>query len=116
MFRRKPPAERPAAVHQRAGRSFEVASDRTRAGFRIGTGPVELAAPVAPAAAEPDGPQQPEREFVPGIAARMPRKRVSAGALFRDAAGRILVVEPTYKDSWEIPGGIVEGVSRDSPP
>lgn len=38
----------------------------------------------------------------------MPRKRVSAGALFRDAAGRVLVVEPTYKPTWEIPGGVVE--------
>ncbi len=43
-----------------------------------------------------------------GIAARMPRKRVSAGALVRDPAGRILVVEPTYKATWEIPGGVVE--------
>jgi 8-oxo-dGTP pyrophosphatase MutT (NUDIX family) len=47
-------------------------------------------------------------EFVAGIAARMPRKRVSAGVLYRDGGGRLLVVEPTYKPQWEIPGGVVE--------
>jgi 8-oxo-dGTP pyrophosphatase MutT (NUDIX family) len=38
----------------------------------------------------------------------LPRKRVGAGVLFRDDAGRVLVVEPTYKDTWELPGGAVE--------
>jgi ADP-ribose pyrophosphatase YjhB (NUDIX family) len=33
---------------------------------------------------------------------------MAAGALFRDAAGRVLLVEPTYKDTWELPGGAVE--------
>lgn len=28
--------------------------------------------------------------------------------LFRDAAGRVLLVKPTYKDGWDIPGGYVE--------
>lgn len=37
-----------------------------------------------------------------------PRKRMAAGALFLDATGRVLLVEPTYKDRWEIPGGMVE--------
>ncbi|MEV1118618.1 NUDIX hydrolase [Actinosynnema sp. NPDC049800] len=32
----------------------------------------------------------------------------ASGALFLDALGRVLVVEPTYKDHWEIPGGAVE--------
>lgn len=32
----------------------------------------------------------------------------AAGALFEDAAQRVLIVEPTYKESWEIPGGQVE--------
>jgi 8-oxo-dGTP diphosphatase len=40
--------------------------------------------------------------------ASLPRKRMGAGALFRDAAGRVLLVEPTYKPTWEIPGGTVE--------
>ncbi|MCU1674219.1 MAG: putative hydrolase [Frankiales bacterium] len=37
-----------------------------------------------------------------------PRKRMGAGVLFRDEAGRVLVVEPTYKPDWELPGGAVE--------
>ncbi|MCC8244640.1 NUDIX hydrolase [Saccharothrix luteola] len=32
----------------------------------------------------------------------------ASGALFLDELGRVLVVEPTYKDHWEIPGGVVE--------
>jgi 8-oxo-dGTP pyrophosphatase MutT (NUDIX family) len=35
-------------------------------------------------------------------------KYVSAGALFFDEQGNLLVVKPTYKEGWEIPGGIVE--------
>ena len=38
----------------------------------------------------------------------LPRKRVGAGVLFFDPDDRVLLVEPTYKDYWEIPGGCVE--------
>lgn len=38
----------------------------------------------------------------------MPRKRVAAGLLVVDDAGRVLLVKPTYKPPWEIPGGLVE--------
>lgn len=34
--------------------------------------------------------------------------RVAAGVLFRDRDGRVLLVKPSYKDGWEIPGGYVE--------
>lgn len=34
--------------------------------------------------------------------------RVAAGALFVDDRGRVLLVHPTYKDTWDIPGGYVE--------
>ena len=34
--------------------------------------------------------------------------RVAAGALFVDDQGRVLLVHPTYKDTWDIPGGYVE--------
>lgn len=40
--------------------------------------------------------------------ASLPRKRMAAGALVRDTAGRVLLVEPTYKPTWEVPGGAVE--------
>src|SRR5438132_604987 len=33
---------------------------------------------------------------------------MAAGVLFRDTANRILLVEPSYKPNWEIPGGAVE--------
>jgi 8-oxo-dGTP diphosphatase len=39
---------------------------------------------------------------------RIPKRRMGAGVLFVNAAGDPLLVEPTYKPSWEIPGGIVE--------
>jgi len=35
-------------------------------------------------------------------------KRMAAGVLFCDPARRVLLVEPTYKPQWEIPGGSVE--------
>jgi 8-oxo-dGTP diphosphatase len=38
----------------------------------------------------------------------LPKRRVGAGALLLDGAGNVLMVEPVYKDSWEIPGGVVE--------
>lgn len=40
--------------------------------------------------------------------ATLPRKRMGAGVLLSDAAGRVLLVEPTYKPDWELPGGCVE--------
>ncbi|MGW1159399.1 NUDIX domain-containing protein [Streptomyces sp. NPDC002519] len=39
---------------------------------------------------------------------KLPRKRVAAGVLFFDADGRVMLVDPIYKDPWEIPGGAVE--------
>ena len=38
----------------------------------------------------------------------LPTKRISAGCLFFNEAGDLLVVNPTYKKTWEIPGGAVE--------
>jgi 8-oxo-dGTP diphosphatase len=38
----------------------------------------------------------------------LPRIPASAGALIFDDAGRLLVVNPTYKAHWTIPGGIME--------
>jgi ADP-ribose pyrophosphatase YjhB (NUDIX family) len=38
----------------------------------------------------------------------LPKKRMSAGCLFFDDDGRVLLVKPTYKETWETPVGIVE--------
>lgn len=38
----------------------------------------------------------------------MAKPRVAAGALFFDDQNRVLLVQPTYKDGWDIPGGYVE--------
>jgi 8-oxo-dGTP diphosphatase len=40
--------------------------------------------------------------------ATLPRKRMGAAALLSDDQGRVLLVEPTYKPYFEIPGGVVE--------
>ena len=40
--------------------------------------------------------------------ADLPAIPVSAGALIFDQAGRLLILKPTYKTGWTIPGGIME--------
>lgn len=40
--------------------------------------------------------------------ASLARKRMAAGALCRDQAGRILLVDPVYRETWDLPGGAVE--------
>ena len=44
----------------------------------------------------------------------LPRIPASAGAMIFDAAGRLLILKPTYKKGWTIPGGQVE-VGGESP-
>jgi len=46
----------------------------------------------------------PADEYVASLA----RKRMAAGALFRDRAGGVLLVDPVYRDTWDLPGGAVE--------
>jgi 8-oxo-dGTP pyrophosphatase MutT (NUDIX family) len=38
----------------------------------------------------------------------LPAIPVSAGALLFDKAGRLLILKPTYKSGWTIPGGVME--------
>jgi DNA-binding transcriptional MerR regulator/ADP-ribose pyrophosphatase YjhB (NUDIX family) len=46
----------------------------------------------------------PERaEYLAGL----PKKRTAAGTLFADELGRILLVEPTYRPFWLLPGAVV---------
>jgi 8-oxo-dGTP diphosphatase len=41
-------------------------------------------------------------------AVEVPAIPVSAGALIFDEAGRLLILKPTYKTGWTIPGGVME--------
>jgi pimeloyl-ACP methyl ester carboxylesterase/ADP-ribose pyrophosphatase YjhB (NUDIX family) len=45
--------------------------------------------------------------------AKLPTKRMAADCLFTDQAGRLLVLEPPYKSTWDVAGGVVE---RDESP
>ncbi len=38
----------------------------------------------------------------------VPTIPVSAGALIFDRSGRLLILKPTYKSGWTIPGGVME--------
>ncbi len=38
----------------------------------------------------------------------LPRTRVIGHAVFTDAEGRVLLLHVSYKDEWELPGGVVE--------
>ncbi|MFC1788003.1 NUDIX domain-containing protein [Patescibacteria group bacterium] len=38
----------------------------------------------------------------------LPKKFMAAGALFLNERKEVLIVHPSYKKDWEIPGGIVE--------
>lgn len=43
----------------------------------------------------------------------LPGKRMAAGALFLNARQEILIVKPTYREDWLVPGGVIE---RDESP
>jgi len=43
-------------------------------------------------------------EFLNGL----PKKRMSAGALFRNSVDEVLFVKPNYRDTWLVPGGVVD--------
>ena len=40
--------------------------------------------------------------------AKQARKRVAADVLVRNPAGHVLLVNPTYKPGWDLPGGMAE--------
>ena len=61
----------------------------------VGTGPAYTAAAPPPA---PPATGAPELPAIPA----------SAGALIFDRAGRLLILKPTYKSGWTIPGGVME--------
>ncbi|CAM5532267.1 NUDIX domain-containing protein [Streptomyces aurantiogriseus] len=47
--------------------------------------------------------------------ASLPRVLAGAAALFRDAEGRVLLVEPNYRDGWALPGGTIESDDGETP-
>ncbi|MFF1543359.1 NUDIX domain-containing protein [Streptomyces sp. NPDC058291] len=47
--------------------------------------------------------------------ASLPRVLAGAAALFRDAEGRVLLVEPGYREGWGLPGGTIESDDGESP-
>ncbi|MEE1742061.1 NUDIX hydrolase [Streptomyces sp. BE147] len=47
--------------------------------------------------------------------AGLPRVLAAAASLFRDDRGRILLVEPNYRDGWALPGGTVESDTGEGP-
>jgi 8-oxo-dGTP diphosphatase len=49
-------------------------------------------------------PVLPPDQYVASLA----RKRMAATAFFRDDQGRVLLVNPVYKATWDLPGGAVE--------
>ncbi|MFF0624281.1 NUDIX domain-containing protein [Streptomyces sp. NPDC004296] len=47
--------------------------------------------------------------------AGLPRVLAGAAAIFRDTEGRLLLVEPNYRDTWVLPGGTIESDTGESP-
>ncbi|WP_428951376.1 NUDIX domain-containing protein [Streptomyces sp. cg35] len=47
--------------------------------------------------------------------ASLPRVLAGAAVLFRDGAGRVLLVEPNYREGWALPGGTVESDDGETP-
>jgi ADP-ribose pyrophosphatase YjhB (NUDIX family) len=52
-----------------------------------------------------NGPVASGEKDVPFVLPRIP---ASSGAMIFDRSGRLLIANPTYKDHWTIPGGIME--------
>ncbi|TQK50996.1 ADP-ribose pyrophosphatase YjhB (NUDIX family) [Streptomyces sp. SLBN-118] len=47
--------------------------------------------------------------------ASLPRILAGAAALIRDGEGRVLIVEPNYREGWALPGGTVESDLGETP-
>ncbi|MFG3408733.1 NUDIX domain-containing protein [Streptomyces sp. NPDC048142] len=56
----------------------------------------------------------PDADYAAYIAG-LPRVLAGAASLFRDANGRILLVEPNYREGWALPGGTVESEAGEGP-
>lgn len=38
----------------------------------------------------------------------LPKKRMAVGVLFFNSNNELLIVKPSYKSGWSIPGGVIE--------
>lgn len=47
--------------------------------------------------------------------AGLPKVLAGAACLFRDAEGRVLLVEPNYREGWTLPGGTIESDAGETP-
>ncbi|MFE5219878.1 MULTISPECIES: NUDIX domain-containing protein [unclassified Streptomyces] len=47
--------------------------------------------------------------------ASLPRVLAGAAVLFRDDEGRVLLVEPNYREGWALPGGTIESDDGETP-
>lgn len=47
--------------------------------------------------------------------AGLPRVLAGAACLCRDAEGRVLIVEPNYRQGWTLPGGTIESDDGETP-
>lgn len=56
----------------------------------------------------PDITESARLAFIRTLNARLPKKRAIAQGLWRDADGRILLCELTYKQELDLPGGVVD--------
>jgi 8-oxo-dGTP diphosphatase len=74
--------------------------------------PDTLATPEATvsggAAGTPPAGHTAAEDVIAGADLALPALPVSAGALIFDHRGRLLILKPTYKSGWTIPGGVME--------
>lgn len=45
----------------------------------------------------------------------LPKVLAGAACVFRDAEGRLLLVEPNYREGWTLPGGTIESADGETP-
>ncbi|MGN6300025.1 MAG: NUDIX domain-containing protein, partial [Angustibacter sp.] len=55
-----------------------------------------------------DPPPDSREGFIGILNATLPTKRAIAQGVLRDRDGRVLLCELTYKDEWDLPGGVVD--------
>ena len=102
---------RPGRAGQRrvaAGRHLGRPAPRGRDARRPGTGDRAETATVVFARLASDPPRTEPQGFRALLNSFLPRKRAISQMLVRDDDGRVLLCQLTYKQDWDLPGGVVE--------